>query len=233
MEIKSWFLKNGYPRSLVEKELGKVKFSNEVGNKPQGIPFVVTYYPILKKIGNIIKKILYLLCVNEEAKKVFTLGHMVSCRSARKLSSNLVRAKLYPIERTVGSLKCSGKRCQTCLNVNETDACTTTGKTYKINYQFNCNSKYLVYFLTCKVCLKQYVGQTVEDFRLRWNNYKSNDRKYQKLESCMQQHLFDHFNSEGHHCFLDEISIPFIQNRPFRTFKKTMTPWGLNVEDSI
>ena len=50
----------------------------------------------------------------------------------------------------------------------------------------------------------------VEDIRLRWNNYKSNDRKYQKLESYMQQHLFEQFSSEGHHCFLDEISIIFI-----------------------
>ena len=62
-------------------------------------------------------------------------------------------------------------------------------------HQLNCNSKCLVYLLTCKVCLKQYVGQTVEHFRLRWNNYKSNDGKYQKSESCMQ-HLFEYFESE-------------------------------------
>ena len=50
MEMKSWFLKRGYPKSLVEKELGKVKFSNKVANKQQkerGIPFVVTYHLIL------------------------------------------------------------------------------------------------------------------------------------------------------------------------------------------
>ena len=35
MEMKSWFLKRSYPKSLVEKELGKVKFSNNVGNKHQ------------------------------------------------------------------------------------------------------------------------------------------------------------------------------------------------------
>ena len=57
--MKSWFLKRGYPKSLVEKELGKVGFSNKVGNKQQkekDIPFVVTYHPTLKNIGNIIKK---------------------------------------------------------------------------------------------------------------------------------------------------------------------------------
>ena len=38
MEMKSWSLKRGYPKSLVEKELGKVKFSNKVGNKQQNQP---------------------------------------------------------------------------------------------------------------------------------------------------------------------------------------------------
>ena len=37
---------------------------------------------------------------------------MVSFRSAMKLSRCLVRAKLYPLERKVGSFKCKGKRCQ-------------------------------------------------------------------------------------------------------------------------
>ena len=35
MEMKSWFFKRGYPKSLVQKELGKVKSSNKVGNKQQ------------------------------------------------------------------------------------------------------------------------------------------------------------------------------------------------------
>ena len=111
MEMKSWFFKIGYPKNLVENKLGKVKFSNKVGNKQRkekGIHFVVTYHPILKNIGNIIRKNLYLLYVNEQAKNVFTPGPMISFRSARKLSSYLVRAKLYPIERTVGSFKCKG-----------------------------------------------------------------------------------------------------------------------------
>ena len=33
MEMKSWFLIRGFPKSLVEEELGKVKFPSKVGNK--------------------------------------------------------------------------------------------------------------------------------------------------------------------------------------------------------
>ena len=55
-------------------------------------------------------------------------------------------------------------------------------------------SRYIYYLLTCKTCLKQYVGQTVDEFRYRWNNYKRNDKKYLRGQSCFQQHIFEHFN---------------------------------------
>ena len=32
--------------------------------------------------------------------------------------------------------------------------------------------KCLIYVLTCKKCRKQYLGQTVDTFPCRWNNYK-------------------------------------------------------------
>ena len=43
--------------------------------------------------------------MDQEVKKTFTPHPIVSYRSARKLSSYLVRAKLYPIERKVESCK--------------------------------------------------------------------------------------------------------------------------------
>ena len=49
---------------------------------------------------------------------------MISFRSTRKLSSYLVRSKLYPIERTVGSFKCNGKSCQNF------DECEPNGSIY-------------------------------------------------------------------------------------------------------
>ena len=161
---------------------------------------------------------------------------MSSFRSARKPSSYSVRDKLYPLERTVGSVQCKGKRCQTCHNVKETETftSTTTGKTFKINHKLNCNDKCLVYLLTCNVCLKQYVGQTVEEFRYRWNNYKNNGRKYQEDDPCMQQHLFEHFLEEGHHSFLEDVSVtlihktdpsnPFHRKSYWRSTLKAMAP---------
>ena len=42
----------------------------------------------------------------------------------------------------------------------------------------------------------QYVGKTVDEFQLRWNNYKMNDKNFLKGHACIQQHLFEHFASE-------------------------------------
>ena len=92
--------------------------------------------------------------------EVFTPRPMISFRSASKMSSYLVRAKLYPEKRTKGSFKCGSKRCEVCQNVNETStfASTDTGETYIISHKFNGNDKCVVYFVTCNYCKKQYVG---------------------------------------------------------------------------
>ena len=92
----------------------------------KAVLFVMTYHPKLKSMKKVILKYLDLLYMNNEVKRVFTPKPMISFRSARKLSSYLVRAKLYPTERTVGYYKCGGKHCEVCINVNETSTFTTT-----------------------------------------------------------------------------------------------------------
>ena len=246
--MKEWFIKRGYPESVIDKEMKKVRFS-EQGQKSKkvekGVPFVVTYHPLLSKLSSIIHRNLYLLYMNQEVKNVFTPGPIVSYRSARKISSYLVRAKLYPLERKVGSEKCGKSRCEVCLNIQETDTftSTTTGESFNINHKLNCDDKCLICLLTCKCCGKQYVGETTDEFRLRWNNYKSNDRKNAWNEACTQEHLFEHFKSEGHSGFLGNVSITLIdktdgkdpkrrENYWMRTLK-TYAPFGLNIEDSV
>ena len=76
------------------------------------------------------------------------LGSLVICWS-----------KLYPPEQNIGSTKCNSPHCLTCNNVKECDIFTShcTKETFKINYQFNCNSTCLIYLFSCRVCEKQYV----------------------------------------------------------------------------
>ena len=110
--------------------MSKVKFNfskkiNPKEKEEKGVPLVVTYHPSLNCLSEIIRDNLHLLYMKNKVKKVFS-PKSISFRSARKLSSYLVRAKLYPIERTVRSFKCTKKHCEVCKNVNITDSFTSS-----------------------------------------------------------------------------------------------------------
>ena len=83
-EMKSWFLKRGYPERL-EKEMKNVKFnpSRFIGthNSKNDVPLVVIYHPLLKSLSKIISKNLHLLYMDKEVKRVFNPAPMISFRS--------------------------------------------------------------------------------------------------------------------------------------------------------
>ena len=125
-----------------------------------------------------------------------------------------MRAKVYPVEeRLVGSRKCLRNRCQVCKNVVETDTFQSfvDKKVYKIKHRFTCRDKCLVHLLSsCKVCERQYTGQTVDEFRYRWSNYKDNNGKSLRGDEHKQAGFFVHFKSLDYNGFLEDIEITFI-----------------------
>ena len=87
----------------------------------------------------------------------------ISFRNARNLRSHLIRAKLYPVERNIGTRKCGNVRCGDCDNIEVSDSFTSnvTGEEFRINHRFTCNDNCLIYGM-------QYVEVTCSDkFRLR------------------------------------------------------------------
>ena len=143
---------------------------------------------------------------------MFTPAPFASFRIARNLRSHLVRSKLYPLQRTTGSCKCNTPRCQVGKNVKECFEFSShvTKETFKINHYFDCNSKSLIYLISCKVCGKQYVGSTMERFRFRWNNYKSCQRKVERGKEYLQRYIHEHFLSEEHNGLINDVEIIFI-----------------------
>ena len=79
--------------------MNKIRFSgnwdkNKAEKKSKGLLLAITFHFLLKDIGNIIHKNLCLLYTDQEAKRVFTPGSTITFRSARKLGSYLIRAKV-------------------------------------------------------------------------------------------------------------------------------------------
>ena len=129
----------------------------------------------------------------------------------------MVRSKLYPVERKVGCQGCGSSRCQVCKNINITDEFTsfTTKKTYKVNHNFDCNDKCLIYLLICKSYGKQYADNTTDHFRSRWYNYKSGVRKAESadMENVKQKFLQSHFLQSDHQGFFKDAEVRLIDKR--------------------
>ena len=149
---------------------------------------------------------------------------------------------MYLVERSVGSRGCGGSRCQVCENIKVTDTFTsfTTKNTYKINQNFDCNDKCLIYLFNCKTCGKQFTDKTTDHFRSRGSNYKSEARKAENgnMENAKQKFLQSQFLQPDHKGFLKDVQVRLIdktqRSNPtkgefywMRTFK-TFYPDGLN-----
>ena len=147
-DLKKWFRKRRYPDYLIKEQVEKalrLTPSDENNSKEvNGVPLVVTYNPAFKNLFQVIRKNLQLLYADEEVKKVFSPAPFVSFRSTRHLKSYLIRSKIYPLERKVGSEKCKSKRCLVCLNVSETNVSQSfqAKEQYKINHQLKRRGTY-------------------------------------------------------------------------------------------
>ena len=251
LDLKTWFSKRGYPEKLVVEQIQralKPTQNNNFGNNgthSSKLPLVVTYHPKLANMSNKMRNHQRIFNFDEEVKKLFLDSFFVSFRSARNLKSHLVRSKVYPKERKVGSRKCGKASCRVCDNVQNSDIFKGKhdDKIYKINHWLTCDDKCLIYLLSCSVCGIQYIGQTTGKFRFRWNNYRDNARKALSGLAHVQTHIFQHFQTDSHHGFLEDCQITFIDktdgSNPLRREKywirvlKTYSPLGLNISEVV
>ena len=109
------------------------------------------------------------------------------------------------------------------MQETDTFTSTTTGESFKINDKLNYDDNCLIYLVTCKCCGKQYVGETTDEFRLRWNEiiYRKNARN----KACMQKHFFEHFKNEGHSGFLGNVSITLTDKTDGKDPKRRENYW--------
>ena len=111
-------------------------------------------------------------------------------------------------------------------------------KVYKINPRFTCSDNCMVYLLSYKVCSMQYNGQTNDEFRHRWKNYKDNNQKSLRGEDHKQADFLPHFQRADHSGFINNTEIIFVDKTDpsdstrgedfWTNTLKTRYPQGLN-----
>ena len=250
-ELRQWFSSRKYPETLIEGQIQKFR-AKVASNDPitednsrrdaGGVPLVMTYHPALKNTYRFLNKHIRDLYRNTECKAVFEAKPFISFRNCKTIKETLVRAKLPPLSIKKGTFKCTDKRCKTCKNliVSADFVSKVTGKTYKINFELNCNSKSIIYLITCKICGIQYVGQTTRRWRERWNLYKQNQDLAKKGHHHQQPKFHEHFLASDHNGLLADAEVvlidktnpitPTTREEFWINALRTKHPLGLNIE---
>ena len=145
--------------------------------------------------------------------------------------------KIHP--NTTNISPCHHPRCSTCsthLIYQPTFQSTRTRKSYRIRHSFTCQSKNLIYLITCTKCQKQYVGLTTQQLNVRINHHRSNILTKKQICICK------HFNQPDHslsHLSVQPIDCPNTDKNTFQELQtlerywistlRTKYPQGLNI----
>ena len=188
-DLYDWLRERGYKHKIVEDQIKRAcKFDrNDLltkGKPPRKsvLSLNIEYNPAFSKISKVLRELACILHGDEEHRKVFSDTPIVGFSNGKSLKNILVRAvlpKTNTSEVEMGSKKCGGKRCEVCPHIKNTDEFSSrkTGEKFKIQVgPLDCNSSKVVYLKNCKVCGIQNVGSTKNQYRGRFNSYKSVQR---------------------------------------------------------
>ena len=185
------------PRNEALKDVEK-----EIGT-PRPV-FVVLYDPRMPSISRIVTKHWRtMVSTDPYLREVFPAPPLIAYKVGRNLGSQLIRARVprpAPIrEKRVmnGMHRChkKGRGCPMCTFVLEVRMmkATATGVITQIKGELNCQTQGIIYCITCKKCMMQYVGTSKHTAQHRLSQHAGYIRN-----KNLSQPTGKHFNSRGH-----------------------------------
>ena len=168
--------------------------------------FSVLYDPRMPSMAKIVHKhYRTMITVDPELKESFPLPFLIAYRRPANLREKLIRAKVpkpttsRPKRTIKGMRKCrkklNGGECPCCPFIQETKVVQATQSNFSIevNTAVDCQTKGIVYCITCTKCSLQYIGTSKNSLQDRFANHIGYVRSRD-----MSQATGRHFNSRGH-----------------------------------
>ena len=128
---------------------------------------------MLPDLNYIIKKHLHFLESNPKLNELFPKNSIIpSYHRSKNLKEILAPSKFEstPSQRVTspvgGCFKCDKNRCDLCKNhfvESRNFSSLKTGKSYSIRPNLTCDSKNVIYLVSCKRCQLQYIGSTTQN----------------------------------------------------------------------
>ena len=165
----------GYPQTLIQESYAKARHRSQdelltyreknTTEAEQKIYMTTKYNPAYDGLRAQVLKIWNLLNWSSSTRQIHSLGLQVGYRRQKSLRDLPVRSKLP----STSTNPC----CRYCpkLNTDGHIKVSVTGKKYRRRHNVSCNSNNLVYCITCTRCGKQYVGQTKNSLKQRFQGH--------------------------------------------------------------
>lgn len=110
-----------------------------------------------------------------------------------------------------GTKPCLGSGCKTCILVIETDRVMgVNGEIVKVEGNFTCRSKRVIYYIHCNKCPQAYVGKTTQKLQDRMSQHCRDIRQRNTRSS-----VANHFNLPGH--TIEDLGVCLIARFHSRT----------------
>ena len=214
-----------------------------MSTKEEKTVFAITYHPALPSIPQIVNKHWSVMKKeNSRLQQCLEKAPVIAYKRSKNLKDELIRAKVTTkrsSNRTKdGYQNCSQNRghpCKLCINNNiqgpiKEHKCHQTGKSYTINSPVNCQTKNVIYRITCKKHPKfVYIGETQRQFFKRAGEHRGYVNRNET-----NQPTGHHFNLPGHQtsdmtCIVIEQVLP--ANDPF--LRKRREKFWINKYQSV
>ena len=197
-ELKGYLIAKKYPIGVIESGINRARNLNqisilnsnshaEIEHPNNDIPFVHTHNCSNPDVLNVVRDSLTILTPSQRMSTVMRDKKIVAARrQTRNLKSLLFKPRFdTSTQQTKGSvLPCKkdtnrtitrGRPCKCCDHVQE---CTTfqfknSNEPFELRYHFTCDSRNLLYALTCQGCGENYIGKTERELRNRCTDYRT------------------------------------------------------------
>jgi len=209
-DTKQHYLRRGYPEKIIDKHLEKAHQQDRTQllhhDKPVKdrfrVPFVTTYNPRNPNFKKIILENWHILKGSSICKEIFTETPIFAYRRNRNIADRLMHSKFTTANQhgkqgralAFTQTTCSRNNCKYCtkLCTNTSFTSSRTAKTYPKKTEYDCETRNIIYLITCTLCKKQYVGQSKRPCRNRMYEH------FRYITKNLDEPTGRHFNLPNH-----------------------------------
>ena len=195
-----FFDKRAYPASAVEAGHHRAQQIDrqsalQTSQKENSniISFILTFHPHNHAVKSIILKNFKLLQNDPDTGRIFSQPPLISFKRDKNIGNFLVRSAFQTSEQP-GTFKCARTRCKTCPFICNVEKLSGPKRSIKITDHFTCNnntSANVIYYITCTLCKKLYIGETG---RRLGDRFREHLRDVEKDDKNASKPVARHFN---------------------------------------